>query len=157
MEDRTSAGLYLEMTNAPPDDYVAQRQATVKALPGVGIATFWRNQKPGRGDYPRTIPEFETLAVYEVDGTFDAPACEVLNGPLLDSSGGWTAGEDVQVCLEDLTTEDVMRTFDSLPADYKLSVCYLARIVRIDSPVNQRHLPVTTVAAGAAPTTEASP
>jgi len=76
MEDRTSAGLYLEMSAVPPDDYVAQRQAAVKALPGVGVATLWRNQKPGRDDYPRTIPEFETLAVYEVDDTFDAPVCE---------------------------------------------------------------------------------
>ncbi len=74
MEDRVSAGLYLEMTNAPPDDYVAQRQAIVRAVPGVGIDTLWRNQKPGREDYPRTIPEFETLAVYEVDRAFDAPA-----------------------------------------------------------------------------------
>jgi hypothetical protein len=76
MEDRTSAGLYLEMTHASPNDYVARRQAIVKALPGVGVTTLWRNQKPGRDDYPRTIPEFETLGVYEVDGAFDAPACE---------------------------------------------------------------------------------
>lgn len=75
MEDRTSAGLYLEMTNAAPDAYAVQRLGDVRALPGVGVTTLWRNQKPGRDDYPRTIPEFETLAVYEVDGVFEAPAC----------------------------------------------------------------------------------
>ena len=78
----------------------------------------------------------------------------ILSGPLLDSSGGWSTGEVLQVCLEDLATEDVMRTFDSLPADYKLSVGYLARIVRIDSPANQRHRPVTTLATGLLPTSE---
>ncbi|MHC4453060.1 MAG: SRPBCC family protein [Planctomycetota bacterium] len=75
MEDRTSVGLYLEMTNASPDDYVARRRTAVEALPGAGASTLWRNQVPGREDYPRTIPEFATLAVYEVDGAFAAPAC----------------------------------------------------------------------------------
>jgi len=76
MEDRTSAGLYLEMTNAAPDDYLARRQAAVRALPGAGTTTLWRNQKCGREDYPRTTAEFETLAVYEVEGGFDPPVCE---------------------------------------------------------------------------------
>ncbi|MBW2422511.1 MAG: hypothetical protein JRH19_28570, partial [Deltaproteobacteria bacterium] len=60
MEDRSSPGLYLEMTHASPEDYAAERQSSVTALPGVDIATLWRNQKPGREDFPRTIPEFET-------------------------------------------------------------------------------------------------
>lgn len=64
------------MTNSAPEVYAAQRRATVSALPGVGVTTLWRNQKPGRDDFPRTIPEFETLAVFEVDDTFEAPACE---------------------------------------------------------------------------------
>jgi hypothetical protein len=75
MEDRSSVGLYLEMTNASPDDYVARRRTAVKALPGAGASTLWRNQVLGREDYPRTIPEFATLAVYEVDGAFAAPVC----------------------------------------------------------------------------------
>ena len=41
----------------------------------------------------------------------------ILTGPLLDPLGGWAPGEAVQLCLEDLTTEDIMRTFDSLPVD----------------------------------------
>ena len=75
MEDRTSAGLYLEMTNVAADAYAAERLGAVRTLPGVGVVTLWRNQLPGRDDYPRTVPEFETLAVYEVDADFDAPAC----------------------------------------------------------------------------------
>jgi hypothetical protein len=76
----------------------------------------------------------------------------ILSGPLLDSTGRWATSEALQVCLEDLATEDVMRTFDSLPADYKVSVGYLARIVRIDSPANQRHRPVTRSVTGLLPT-----
>jgi len=56
-----------------------------------------------------------------------------LTGPLLGSSGGWLPGDSVQLVLEEITTEAVMRTFDSLPHDYKLSIPYVARIVRLDA------------------------
>ncbi|ODS25060.1 hypothetical protein AB835_00715 [Candidatus Endobugula sertula] len=52
----------------------------------------------------------------------------IFSGPLLDPIATWSSQESIQVCLEDLSTEDVMRTFDSLPLDYKLSIPYLARI-----------------------------
>lgn len=58
----------------------------------------------------------------------------ILSGPLLypDPLANWAPGEAVQVMLEELGTEAVMRTFDSLPTDYKLSIPYLARIVRLE-------------------------
>lgn len=56
----------------------------------------------------------------------------VLSGALLHPSGDWAAGEAIQVVMEELSTEAVMRTFDSLPVDYRLSVPYLARVVRIE-------------------------
>jgi hypothetical protein len=39
----------------------------------------------------------------------------------------------VQILLEEISTEALMRTFDSLPSDYRLSVPYVARVVRIDT------------------------
>mgnify|MGYP000914636632 FL=1 len=39
----------------------------------------------------------------------------------------------MQLLLEEISTEALMRTFDSLPSDYRLSVPYLARVVRIDT------------------------
>ncbi|MEA3479694.1 MAG: DUF4255 domain-containing protein, partial [Bacteroidota bacterium] len=56
----------------------------------------------------------------------------ILSGPSLDPLTNWATHEAVQICLEDLSTEDVMRTYDSLPVDYKLSVPYVARIIVID-------------------------
>lgn len=56
----------------------------------------------------------------------------ILSGPLLHPPGRWTAGEALQISLEDISTENLMRVFDSLPSDYKLSVAYVARVVRID-------------------------
>ncbi|MBV9110043.1 MAG: DUF4255 domain-containing protein [Gemmatimonadetes bacterium] len=54
-----------------------------------------------------------------------------LSGPLLAGTA-WNPGDSVQVVLEEVSTEAVMRTFDSLPHDYKLSVPYVARVVRLD-------------------------
>jgi hypothetical protein len=44
-----------------------------------------------------------------------------------------------------------MRTFDSLDADFRLSVPYLARIVRVDGRNVEPPSPATTVVAGLAP------
>jgi len=41
--------------------------------------------------------------------------------------------DSVQLLLEEISTEALMRTFDSLPGDYHLSVPYVARVVRIDT------------------------
>lgn len=57
----------------------------------------------------------------------------ILSGPVLHPSGGFAPNETLQVVLEDVSTEAVMRTFDSLPTEYKLSVPYIARVARIDA------------------------
>ncbi|WP_201748107.1 DUF4255 domain-containing protein [Aquabacterium fontiphilum] len=41
--------------------------------------------------------------------------------------------DSVQLLLEEVSTEALMRTFDSLPGEYHLSVPYVARVVRIDT------------------------
>ncbi len=78
----------------------------------------------------------------------------VLSGPLLHESGGWAPHENVQVVADEITTEAVMRTFDSLPTDYRLSVPYMARVARIEA-AEPLAGPVTTVLLGATP--EATP
>jgi len=72
----------------------------------------------------------------------------VLGGPLLDPSGNWAPMETVSLILEEISTEAVMRTFDSLPTDYRLSIPYIARMVRIDSLKPVAETPVTTVISG---------
>lgn len=56
----------------------------------------------------------------------------ILTGPTLDPAGSWAPGDSVQVVMAELTTEELMRTFDSLPVDFKLSVPYLARVIRVE-------------------------
>jgi len=78
----------------------------------------------------------------------------MLAGPLLYPSGGWSASEAVQLGMEDIPTEALMRTFDSLPVKYRLSVPYVARVVRIDSLLARPDVPVTTVVDGLIPSFE---
>jgi hypothetical protein len=75
----------------------------------------------------------------------------ILSGPLLDPSGAWAAGESVQVVADDMSMEAVMRVFESLTADFRLSVPYLARVVRIEGPDPLASPGVTTVASGLRP------
>lgn len=74
MEDRITAGLYLEMTDRPPDAYTATRVAEMLAVPGVERVTWWENAHRDRTDLPRTLPEFGLLGVFETDSAFAAPA-----------------------------------------------------------------------------------
>lgn len=75
----------------------------------------------------------------------------ILSGPLLHSLGGFAANDSIQVVLEEISTEAVMRTFDSLPTDYKLSIPYIARVVRIDGKVAQPSPPVLNATTGMKP------
>ncbi len=74
MEDRMTEGLYLELDPGPPGDYAHKRVSEVLASPGVERATWWENQRPGRGEFPRSLDEFTTLGVYEVGEGFALPA-----------------------------------------------------------------------------------
>ncbi len=79
----------------------------------------------------------------------------VLGGPLLDPLGAWAPAETLSLVLEEISTEAVMRTFDSLPTDYRLSIPYISRMVRIDSLAPALELPVTTVISGTTATSGA--
>lgn len=57
----------------------------------------------------------------------------VLDISALSPEGGWTRGDIVRVIPAELSTEDLMRIWDSLEAHYRLSVSYIARVVRIDA------------------------
>ena len=58
--------------------------------------------------------------------------------PILDRSSlspeaNWNPGEFVQVIPAELSNEDIMRIWDALQPSYRLSVSYIARVVRIDA------------------------
>lgn len=53
--------------------------------------------------------------------------------PLYANEPQTATTDSVQILLEEISTEALMRTFDSLPSDYRLSIPYVARVVRIDT------------------------
>jgi hypothetical protein len=56
----------------------------------------------------------------------------VLDASSLSSEAGWSADEVVQIIPAELSTEDVMRIWDALDPAYRLSISYVARLVRLD-------------------------
>lgn len=75
----------------------------------------------------------------------------MLGGPLLDAGGAFAPNEAVQIVMEEISTEAVMRTFDSLPTDYRLSVPYIARVLRLDGRDTNLAPRVTNVRGEVAP------
>lgn len=74
-----------------------------------------------------------------------------LSGPLLYPDGDWLPGEAVQIYLEDMATDDLMRTFDSLTCDFRLSIPYIARVVVVSSSEGDPLRDVLTVVQGIRP------
>ncbi|WP_341679322.1 DUF4255 domain-containing protein [Niveibacterium sp. SC-1] len=56
----------------------------------------------------------------------------VLDASSLSPEAGWDSDEVIQVIPAELSTEDVMRIWDALDPAYRLSVSYVARLVRLD-------------------------
>jgi hypothetical protein len=50
----------------------------------------------------------------------------------LSPEAGWSPGDVVQIIPAELSNEDVMRIWDAIDPPYRLSVSYIARVVRID-------------------------
>jgi Pvc16 N-terminal domain len=76
-----------------------------------------------------------------------------LSGPLLHPDGNWQPNEAVQLYLEDVATDDLMRTFESLTCDFRLSIPYIARVVVVSAPGTEAMPAVLTHIQGAMPLT----
>lgn len=69
----------------------------------------------------------------------------VLTGPLLEPGGDWAAGEAVQVVFDDVALDTVSHAFESLTAEYRLSVPYVVRSIRLETrPRTETETVVTT-------------
>ena len=66
----------------------------------------------------------------------------VFDASSLTPEAAWGAGDFVQVIPSELSTEELMRIWDALDPGYRLSVSYIARVVRIDSDPDQAFAPV---------------
>jgi hypothetical protein len=66
----------------------------------------------------------------------------VMDVSSLSSDGGWRPDEAVQIIPAELTIEDLMRIWDAFAPAYRLSLSYVARVVRIEPTEAGGTLPV---------------
>ena len=69
--------------------------------------------------------------------------------PIMDVSslteeGGWSTDDVVHIIPAELSNEDLMRIWDAISPFYRLSVSYIARVIRIDGEDSETGLPVVT-------------
>lgn len=70
----------------------------------------------------------------------------ILTGPLLHPSGDWDPGDAIQVVFDDLGQDSMSEAFQALTTEYRLSLPYLARVIRIDGRQEAISEPVALVA-----------
>jgi hypothetical protein len=69
---------------------------------------------------------------------YDRP---ILEGPDLSGSLG-ASGEDIRVILNPVSLEELTRVWQALEIPYRLSVCYTARVIIVDSEQQQSGQPI---------------
>ncbi|HEY3706076.1 MAG TPA: DUF4255 domain-containing protein [Terracidiphilus sp.] len=57
----------------------------------------------------------------------------ILDNSILSPAAIWDTTEAIQLVPADLSLEDILRIWDALGPKYRLSVSYIARVVRIDT------------------------
>lgn len=70
----------------------------------------------------------------------------VLSGVMLDPLGRWRPNEVVTVVPDELALDSVSEAFQALSTDYRLSLCYIARVVCLEGREEAVAEPVATVA-----------
>jgi hypothetical protein len=66
----------------------------------------------------------------------------VLDRSILSASGGWQPDEQVLIVPVEMSNEDLMRMWEAMTPSYRLSLPYIARVVRIDPESFTDTLPV---------------
>jgi hypothetical protein len=80
-----------------------------------------------------------TLAAWVMSRIHQHPILDPSN---LTSSGGWDPSDQVSLVPVEMSNEDLMRLWDALKPSYRLSLPYMARVVRIDPDSYDDALPV---------------
>jgi hypothetical protein len=78
----------------------------------------------------------------------------VLDSSILSREAAWTSEDVIQLIPEEIETEEMMRIWDTLEPKYRLSLSYIARVVRIDPDEVHEQRPVVATRfdfVGAAP------
>lgn len=81
----------------------------------------------------------QTICAWVMSQLHQHPIMDVSS---LTEEGGWRRDDVVQIIPAELSNEDLMRIWDALAPSYRLSLSYIARVVRIDPDEVEAGLPV---------------
>ncbi len=81
----------------------------------------------------------QTICAWTMHQLHQQPIMDVSS---LTGEGGWRNDDVVQIIPAELSNEDLMRIWDALAPDYRLSLSYIARVIRIDPQDAETGLPV---------------
>lgn len=151
-EEQPIAGSTARAAVVASDDF--KKPASSSRIPRIGVSIFAFRVEPnralrsavggvstreGRGFLPLDLHLLLTAWAATPEGELEVlgramQALEetpILSGPLLEGSGAWDTGEAVQLVLGEASPEELARAFETLAIEYRLSVPYLARVIRI--------------------------
>jgi len=80
-----------------------------------------------------------TLCAWVMSKLHQHPIMDVSS---LTEEGGWSTDDVVHIIPAELSNEDLMRIWDAISPYYRLSLSYIARVIRIDGEDSETGLPV---------------
>jgi hypothetical protein len=115
-----------------------------------------RNQpsahQSGESNIPLSVDLHFMLSIWADSAAAEHTICawvmsQLHQHPIMDVSslteeGGWSKDDVVHIIPAELSNEDLMRIWDAIAPYYRLSVSYIARVVRIVGDETETGLPV---------------
>lgn len=111
-------------------------------------------RNPGDTAVPLSVDLHFMLSIWANSAVAEHTICawvmrQLHRHPIMDVSslteeGGWTTDDVVHIIPAELSNEDLMRIWDAIAPYYRLSVSYIARVVRIEVDEAGSDLPVVS-------------
>lgn len=108
--------------------------------------------QPGELNIPLSVDLHFMLSIWADSAAAEHTICawvmsQLHQHPIMDVSslteeGGWSTDDVVHIIPAELSNEDMMRIWDAIAPYYRLSVSYIARVVRIVGDETETGLPV---------------
>ena len=116
------------------------------------------SHSPGAASVPLSVDLHFMLSFWANSAAAEQTICawamrQLHHHPIMDVSslteeGGWSPDDVVHIIPAELSNEDLMRIWDAIAPYYRLSVSYIARVVRIDPEESDAGRPVVATRYG---------
>jgi hypothetical protein len=110
------------------------------------------SRQPRNSSIPLSVDLHLMLSIWADSASAEHTICawamsQLHQHPIMDVSslteeGGWSTEDVVHIIPAELSNEDLMRIWDAIAPYYRLSLSYIARVIRIDTDESESGLPV---------------